>query len=881
MSAAPPAPLTTTPAWQQLHAHFEQVKGAHLRDLFAQDPGRAERFTLVAEGIALDYSKNRVTAETLQLLMKLAESAGLRGKIDAMFAGEKINATEGRAVLHTALRLPKTAKLVVDGEDVVPVVHDVLRRMGEFADKVRGGQWKGHTGERIKAVVNVGIGGSDLGPVMAYEALKFYATRDIQFRFVSNVDGTDFTEATRDLDPATTLFIISSKTFTTQETMTNATTARDWCLAKLGDKAAVAKHFVAVSTSKREVTAFGIDAANMFEFRDWVGGRYSMDSAIGLSTMLAVGPAHFHEMLGGFHAIDEHFRTAPFERNLPVVMGLLGLWYASFFGAETVAVLPYDQYLKRFPAYLQQLTMESNGKRVTLKGEEVNYSTGAIYWGEPGTNGQHSFYQLIHQGTHLIPCDFIAFAHSLNPVGAAPRPAHGQRLRAGRGAGVRQDRRAGGGRGDQAGASRREDVPRQPAVERADAGQAHAVRAGATRGALRAQRIRAGGHLGHRQLRPVGRRVGQATRPKDRAGTRSRQRAGVEARREYQRALAALPGDAAGGGVSLADTLAANAEAADREAEWPAASWAAVEQSGALASLIPREFGGSGRGPVEVLAEVERIAAACLTTAFVLSQRDAAVKRLLAGPRHLQSVYLPSLATGELFATVGLSQLTDLAPVRRGGAEGNRGRRRVSARRRGAVDHRGRPRPTVRDRRHTARRPAILAALPSNRPGRSVQPPMPLSSLMGSRTTSIRMDGVRVGPDELLGGPTEKVLGSVGGGGLDTSCLALGLAAALDGRTDGRGGQAARTRARRGEFRGGGRCRPRRVAPPRQLGRAAGRGDAGAARAGHATGPRGESGGADGGEGGGVSWPGTRPRGGRAKPCSSWSGRARARWRRA
>ena len=417
MSAAPPAPLTTTPAWQHLHAHFEQVKGAHLRDLFAQDPGRAERFTLVAEGIALDYSKNRVTAETLQLLLKLAESAGLRGKIDAMFAGEKINATEGRAVLHAALRLPKTAKLVVDGEDVVPVVHDVLRRMGEFADKVRGGQWKGHTGERIKAVVNVGIGGSDLGPVMAYEALRFYATRDISFRFVSNVDGTDFTEATRDLDPATTLFIISSKTFTTQETMTNATTARDWCLAKLGDQAAVAKHFVAVSTSKKEVTAFGIDAANMFEFRDWVGGRYSMDSAIGLSTMLAVGPTGFHEMLGGFHAIDEHFHTAPFERNLPVVMGLLGLWYASFFGAETVAVLPYDQYLKRFPAYLQQLTMESNGKRVTLKGEEVNYSTGAIYWGEPGTNGQHSFYQLIHQGTHLIPCDFLAFAHSLNPVG--------------------------------------------------------------------------------------------------------------------------------------------------------------------------------------------------------------------------------------------------------------------------------------------------------------------------------------------------------------------------------------------------------------------------------------------------------------------------------
>jgi glucose-6-phosphate isomerase len=397
-------------AWQALADHYETMRGLQLRDLFADDPARGERMTAEAAGVYLDYSKNRINAETLKLLIELAQQAGLRARIDAMFRGEKINVTENRAVLHVALRAPKGASIIVDGKNVVPDVHAVLAKMADFANRVRGGQWKGHSGKRIRNIVNIGIGGSDLGPVMAYEALKYYSDRAMTFRFVSNVDGTDFVEATRDLEPAETLFVVSSKTFTTLETMTNAQSAREWSLRGLGgDAKAVAKHFVAVSTNGEKVAEFGIDTANMFEFWDWVGGRYSMDSAIGLSTMLAIGPDHFQSMLEGFHAIDEHFRTAPFERNLPVLMGLLG--------AQTVAVLPYDQYLKRFPAYLQQLTMESNGKHVTLDGMRVDYQTGPIYWGEPGTNGQHSFYQLIHQGTRLIPCDFIAFGHALNTLG--------------------------------------------------------------------------------------------------------------------------------------------------------------------------------------------------------------------------------------------------------------------------------------------------------------------------------------------------------------------------------------------------------------------------------------------------------------------------------
>jgi glucose-6-phosphate isomerase len=408
---------TRRAARKALQAHYRNVRGFHLRELFADDPTRGERLTAEAAGIYLDYSKNRVTDETLKLLVELAEHSGLPGRIDAMFRGEKINVTEGRAVLHVALRAPKGTTIQVDGEDVVPQVHAVLDKMARFADRVRSGAWTGHTGKRIRNVINIGIGGSDLGPVMAYEALKFYSDRALTCRFVSNVDGTDFAEATRDLDPAETLFIVSSKTFTTLETMTNANTAREWCLKALGDEKAVAKHFVAVSTNTKEVVKFGIDTANMFGFWDWVGGRYSMDSAIGLSTMLAVGPDHFRAMLAGFHAMDEHFRTAPFNRNLPVLLGLLTVWYADFFGAQTQAVLPYEQYLKRFPAYLQQLTMESNGKHVTLDGREVDYQTGPVYWGEPGTNGQHSFYQLIHQGTLLIPCDFIAFGKALNPLG--------------------------------------------------------------------------------------------------------------------------------------------------------------------------------------------------------------------------------------------------------------------------------------------------------------------------------------------------------------------------------------------------------------------------------------------------------------------------------
>jgi glucose-6-phosphate isomerase len=412
------ASLTARPAWKALAAHHEKVRGAHLRTLFAGDPDRGDRLTAEAAGLFLDYSKNRVTDETLRLLLHLAGECGLRERIDAMFRGDKINITEDRAVLHVALRAPRGASIVVDGENVVPQVHAVLDRMAEFSGRVRRGAWKGHTGRRIRNVVNIGIGGSDLGPVMACEALKHYSDRMMTFRFVSNVDGTDFVEATRDLDPAETLFIVSSKTFTTLETMTNAQSARDWSLRAFGgDARAVARHFVAVSTNAAKVSEFGIDTANMFGFWDWVGGRYSMDSAIGLSTMLAIGPEHFRAMLDGFHRMDEHFRTAPFEKNLPVLMGLLTVWYTNFFGAQTVAVLPYEQYLKRFPAYLQQLTMESCGKHVTLDGEAVGCDTGPVYWGEPGTNGQHSFYQLIHQGTRLIPCDFIACAEAQNPLG--------------------------------------------------------------------------------------------------------------------------------------------------------------------------------------------------------------------------------------------------------------------------------------------------------------------------------------------------------------------------------------------------------------------------------------------------------------------------------
>ena len=410
-------PLTNLAAWQALEAHYQKIRELHLRKLFTDDPGRGERMTIDAAGIYFDYSKQRITGETLKLLLQLAEESGLRTRIDAMFRGEKINVTEKRAVLHVALRTPKGQSITMDGEDVVPKVHAVLGKMADFSNRLRSGEWKGHTGKSIRNVINIGIGGSDLGPVMAYEALRHYSQRDLDFRFVSNIDGTDFAEATRDLNAEETLFIISSKTFTTLETITNAYTARAWVLKTLKYQTAVARHFVAVSTNVAEVVKFGIDTANMFEFWDWVGGRYSMDSAIGLSTMIAIGPDNFNAMLDGFYQMDEHFRTSPFERNLPVLMGLLALWYNNFFGAQTMAVLPYEQYLKRFPAYLQQLTMESNGKHVALDGTKIGYQTGPIYWGEPGTNGQHSFYQLIHQGTKLIPCDFIAFAQPLNPIG--------------------------------------------------------------------------------------------------------------------------------------------------------------------------------------------------------------------------------------------------------------------------------------------------------------------------------------------------------------------------------------------------------------------------------------------------------------------------------
>ena len=410
--------LKRLPAWKALAEHSKEIRKLHLRELFASDSIRGEKLVAEGAGLFVDYSKNRVTETTLKLLRQLAEECDVRGRIDAMFRGEKINTTEKRAVLHVALRAPKNATILVDGKNVVPAVHDVLDKMATFSNRIRSGEWVGHTGKRIRNIVNIGIGGSDLGPVMAYEALRHYTDRSLTFRFVSNIDGTDFVEATRDLDPAETLFIVSSKTFTTLETMTNAQTARDWLLKGLGgDNAAVARHFVAVSTNAEKVSAFGIDTDNMFGFWDWVGGRYSMDSAIGLSTMLAIGPDNFRSMLDGFHQMDEHFRTAPFEQNLPILLGLLTVWYTDFFDAQTVAVLPYEQYLKRFPAYLQQLTMESNGKHVTLDRKQVNYDTGPVYWGEPGTNGQHSFYQLIHQGTRLIPCDFIAFAHALTPLG--------------------------------------------------------------------------------------------------------------------------------------------------------------------------------------------------------------------------------------------------------------------------------------------------------------------------------------------------------------------------------------------------------------------------------------------------------------------------------
>ncbi len=412
------SPLTQLASWKKLQAHQQEFDQKDLKQLFFEDSSRGRKMTIEAAGLFLDFSKNRITEETIDLLLELAKETGLRERIEAMFCGDKINISENRAALHVALRAPQGEKIIVDGENVVPKVHAVLDQMAHFSNRIRSGEWKGHTGKRIKNIVNIGIGGSDLGPVMAYEALRYYSDRSMNFRFISNVDATDFVEATRDLDPSETLFIVSSKTFGTLETLTNAYSARDWLLAGFGgDPKAIAKHFVAVSTNTQKVAAFGIDTENMFGFWDWVGGRYSMDSAIGLSLMVAIGPDHFQEMLAGFHAMDEHFRTAPFERNLPVLMGLLAIWYNNFFGAQTIAVLPYDQYLKRFPAYLQQLTMESNGKHVTLEGTCVSSQTGPIYWGEPGTNGQHSFYQLIHQGTRLIPCDFITFYQGLNPLG--------------------------------------------------------------------------------------------------------------------------------------------------------------------------------------------------------------------------------------------------------------------------------------------------------------------------------------------------------------------------------------------------------------------------------------------------------------------------------
>ncbi len=516
MSVAAAPTLREGEAWKALEAHFEKIGDAHLREFFAADPGRGERLVADGAGLHLDFSKNRITEETVMLLGALARERGVEERREAMFAGEHINVSEDRAVLHVALRMPKGRSLLVDGVDVVKEVHETLGRMSDFAERIRSGEWTGHTGRPIRNVVNVGIGGSDLGPVMAYEALRHFSRREMTFRFVSNVDGTDFAECTRDLDPEETLFVISSKTFTTLETMTNARTAREWSLAGLGgDEAAVAKHFVAVSTNAEEVSKFGIDTDNMFGFWEWVGGRYSMDSAIGLSTMLAIGPARFHEMLSGFHAMDEHFREAPLASNLPALMGLLSVWYGDFFGAQTCAVFPYDQYLHRFPAYLQQLTMESNGKHVTLDGARVDYDTGAIFWGEPGTNGQHSFYQLVHQGTRLIPSDFIGFIHSNNPLGRPPRPADVERLRPGRGARLRQNARAGARGGDARGCGPAPGHGGKPALEHDPRRAPRPADPGHARRPVRAQRLRPGGGLGNRLLRPVGRRAGQGARRRD------------------------------------------------------------------------------------------------------------------------------------------------------------------------------------------------------------------------------------------------------------------------------------------------------------------------------------------------------------------------------
>jgi glucose-6-phosphate isomerase len=524
------APLRERPAFAALQQHFDAIKSVHLRALFAESPNRGQQFTIESLGLYFDYSKNRITEETVRLLVRLAEESGLRDRIDAMFRGDRINITENRSVLHVALRMPKGSEVVVDGVDVVAEVHAVLDKMTAFANRVRSGEWKGQTGKPIKNIVNIGIGGSDLGPVMAYEALKHYTDRALTFRFVSNVDDTDFVEATRDLDASETLFIVSSKTFTTLETMTNANAARAWTLAALGDDSAIAKHFVAVSTNAAAVSKFGIDTANMFGFWDWVGGRYSMDSAIGLSTMLAIGPDRFRELLAGFHAMDEHFRTAPFERNIPVLMGLLSVWYSDFFGAETVAVLPYEQYLKRFPAYLQQLTMESNGKYVTLSGKRVDYQTSPIYWGEPGTNGQHSFYQLMHQGTKLIPCDFIGFAKTLNPIGnqhdllMANVFAQAEALAFGK----------------------TEDAPHirgQPPVEHDPRRTGYAGAFGQADRALRTQCVYAGSDLEHRSVRSVGRRAGQGSRGADHPRADKRGRAESRSRFVDEHADSAVPRD--------------------------------------------------------------------------------------------------------------------------------------------------------------------------------------------------------------------------------------------------------------------------------------------------------------------------------------------------
>ena len=537
-------PLTQRPTWLALRDHHGTIADRHLRELFAEDPGRGERLVAEGAGLYLDYAKHRITDETVALLLALAEESGLRERIDAMFRGDHINVSEDRAVLHVALRMPRDASLVVDGVDVVGEVHGVLDRMGAFCDRVRSGDWTGHTGVAIRNVVNVGIGGSDLGPVMAYEALRHFSRRDLTFRFVSNIDGTDFAEATRDLDPAETLFVISSKTFTTLETMTNAHTARAWALAALGDEAAIAKHFVAVSTNAEGVAEFGIDTANMFGFWDWVGGRYSMDSAIGLSTMLAIGPDAFGEMLAGFHAMDEHFRTTPFERNLPVLMGLLAVWYANFFGAQTTGVMPYEQYLKRFPAYLQQLTMESNGKHVTLEGQRVDQDTGAIYWGEPGTNGQHSFYQLIHQGTRLIPVDLIGFAKALNPLG----PHHDYLMS---NVFAQAEALAFGKTADEV---RAEGTPEPLVPHRVMEGnrptstilaeRLDSVHPGHLGRPVRTQRVHPGDDLGHRLVRSVGRGTGQGARETDHPRARqSREEPELAARWVDEHADPPVPSD--------------------------------------------------------------------------------------------------------------------------------------------------------------------------------------------------------------------------------------------------------------------------------------------------------------------------------------------------